>query len=1076
MWIVQVALRRPYTFIVMALLILLATPLSLLDTPTDIFPDINIPVISIIWNYTGLSAQDMGRRVASVNERILTTTVNDIEHIESQSLAGISIIKIFFQPTANIQTAIAQTVSIEQAQLRQLPPGITPPLIIKYSASSIPVIQLGLSSSSMSEQQLFDSAVNFLRPQLITIPGAAVPYPYGGKNRLISVDLDTAALQARGLTPNDVVTAVNAQNLILPGGTAKLGADEYTVDLHGSPETIAGLNDLPVRTINGATTYLREVAHVRDGYAPQTNIVRQNGSRGVLVSVLKNGNASTLSIVNNLKALLPQVKQVLPESLRVEPLFDQSIFVKAAIGGVVREALIAAALTAAMILIFLGNWRSTCIIAISIPLSIFSSLLALHALGETVNIMTLGGLALAVGILVDDATVTIENIERHLHMGTPLYESILDGAGEIAIPALVSTLCICIVFVPMFFLTGVAKYLFVPLAEAVVFAMLASYVLSRTLVPTLVLILMRHSHSEENKSKDHKPNLLERGYQAFDRRFERMRGGYILILSGLLTHRKMFGALFLGFCVLSLGLFPFLGRDFFPSVDAGLIRLHMRMPTGTRIEETARMADEVETVIREIVPAKELGTVLDNLGLPYSGINLSYSNAGTIGTLDGEIQVALNPHHGRTAAYVQKLREELPKRFPGVEFFFQPADIVTQILNFGLPAAIDVQFAGADVSGNKALADTLLAEVKKVPGTVDAHIEQRLDQPTIGLHIDRSRIQQIGLNAVNVAQNVLVSLSGSFQTAPAFWLDPKNGVVYNIAVQTPQYRVDSLDKLMRTPVSAGGGAISGPPGTPTSTGPQLLSNLASAVPENQQAIVSHYNITPVIDLYISVEGRDLASVAKDVTQLSDQLRPKLSKGAKIDIRGQVKTMQTSFLGLSVGLVMAIILVYLLIVVNFQSWVDPLIIITALPAALAGIVWMLFITGTTLSVPALTGAIMTMGVATANSILMVSFARQQLDGGAPPLTAALEAGATRIRPVLMTALAMIIGMIPMALGIGEGAEQNAPLGRATIGGLLFATVSTLFFVPVVFATVHRWLLHRSQRHASPTNDPETAAST
>jgi multidrug efflux pump subunit AcrB len=1075
MWIVQVALRRPYTFIVMALLILLATPISLLDTPTDIFPEINIPVISIIWNYTGLSAQDMGQRIASVNERSLTTTVNDIEHIESQSLAGISIIKIFFQPTANIQTAIAQTVSIEQAQLRQLPPGITPPLIIKYSASSIPVIQLGLSSPDLSEQQMFDSAVNFLRPQLITIPGAAVPFPFGGKNRLISVDIDTTALQARGLTPSDIVTAVNAQNLILPGGTAKIGAQEFTVDLHGSPDSIEGLNNLPVRTINGATTYLREVAHVRDGYAPQTNIVRQNGTRGVLISVLKNGSASTLSIVNNLKALLPNATQVLPPSLKVEPLFDQSIFVKAAIGGVIREALIAAALTAAMILLFLGNWRSTCIIAISIPLSIFSSLLALHALGETVNIMTLGGLALAVGILVDDATVTIENIERHLHMGTPLYESILDGAGEIAIPALVSTLCICIVFVPMFFLTGVAKYLFVPLAEAVVFAMLASYVLSRTLVPTLVLIFMRHSHGEGAKKSDQKPNLLQRGYQAFDRKFERMRGGYILILSGLLTHRKLFSALFLGFCVLSLGLYPFLGRDFFPSVDAGLIRLHMRAPTGTRIEETARLADEVESVIREVVPAKELGVVLDNLGLPYSGINLSYSNAGTIGTLDGEIQVSLKPDHHSTGGYIRDLRAELPKRFPGVEFFFQPADIVTQILNFGLPAAIDVQFAGADVAKNRELADKLLAEVKQIPGAVDAHIEQRLNQPTIGLYTDRSRIQQIGLNAINVAQNVLVSLSGSFQTAPAFWLDPKNGVVYNIAVQSPQYRIDSLDTLMRTPVSSGS-AVVGAAGTPTSTGPQLLSNLARARPEMQQAIVSHYNITPVVDIYISVEGRDLASVAKEVSKLADGMRSQLPRGGKLDIRGQVKTMQTSFLGLSVGLVMAIILVYLLIVVNFQSWVDPLIIITALPAALAGIVWMLFITGTTLSVPALTGAIMTMGVATANSILMVSFARQQLDEGKPPLTAALEAGATRIRPVLMTALAMIIGMIPMALGLGEGAEQNAPLGRATIGGLLFATVSTLFFVPVVFATVHRWLLHRNPDHAGPSsNASETATS-
>jgi multidrug efflux pump subunit AcrB len=1045
--------------------------------PTDIFPDINIPVISIIWTYTGLSAQDMGSRIASVNERSLTTTVNDIEHIESQSLAGISVIKIFFQPTANIQTAIAQTVAIEQAQIRQLPPGITPPLIIKYSASSIPVIQLGISSTSLSEQDLFDSATNFLRPQLITIPGAAVPYPYGGKNRLVSVDLDIPALQARGLTPNDVVNAVNAQNLVLPSGSAKIGADEFTVDMHGSPETIGGLNDLPVRTVNGATTYLREVAHVRDGYAPQTNVVRQNGVRGVLVSVLKNGGSSTLSIVNNLKAILPTARQTLPSSMKVEPLFDQSIFVKAAIGGVVREALIAAALTAAMILVFLGNWRSTCIIAISIPLSIFSSLLALHALGETVNIMTLGGLALAVGILVDDATVTIENIERHLHLGTPLYESILDGAGEIAIPALVSTFCICIVFVPMFFLTGVAKFLFVPLAESVVFAMLASYVLSRTLVPTLVLLLMRGSHSEDKKEKreDKKPSLLERGYKAFDRRFERMRGGYILVLSSLLTHRRKFSVLFLGFCLLSLGLFPFLGRDFFPSVDAGLIRLHMRMPTGTRIEETARMADEVEAVIREVVPQKELGVVLDNLGLPFSGINLSYSNAGTIGSLDGDIQISLNEHHGKTENYIQALRAELPKRFPGIEFFFQPADMVTQILNFGLPAAVDIQFAGADVATNKQLANQLLEKIRQIPGAVDAHIEQRLDQPTIGLHIDRTRIQQIGLDAINVAQNVLVSLSGSFQTAPAFWLDPKNGVVYNIAVQTPQYRIDTLDTVMRTPVSNGAPATSGATGMSTSTGPQLLSNLVKVAPENQQAIVSHYNITPVVDLYISVEGRDLASVANEITKLTDGMRSQLPKGGKLNIRGQVKTMQSSFLGLSIGLVMAIILVYLLIVVNFQSFIDPLVIIMALPAALAGIVWILFLTGTTLSVPALTGAIMTMGVATANSILMVAFARQRLDANAPPLTAALEAGATRIRPVLMTALAMIIGMIPMALGLGEGGEQNAPLGRATIGGLLFATVSTLFFVPVVFATVHRWLLRRSQAHPNLSNDSEMAAS-
>jgi multidrug efflux pump subunit AcrB len=1064
MWIVDVALRRPYTFIVMALLILLATPLSLLQTPTDIFPEINIPVVSIIWNYTGLSAQEMGQRITAVNERSLTTTVNDIEHIESQSLYGVAIIKIFFQPNANIQTAIAQVVSIEQAQLRQLPPGITPPLIIKYSASSIPVIQLGLSAPNLSEQNLFDLAVNFLRPQLITIPGAAVPFPYGGKNRLVSVDLDTPALLAKGLTPSDIVNAVNAQNLILPAGTAKIGATEFDINMNGSPSSIAGLNDIPVQTVGGATTYLREVAHVRDGYAPQTNIVRQNGLRGVLISVLKNGSASTLSIANNLKALLPTAIQTLPLGLKIEPLFDQSVFVKAAIGGVIREALIAACLTAALILLFLGNWRSTCIIAISIPLSILSSLLALHALGETINIMTLGGLALAVGILVDDATVTIENIERHLHLGSDLMTAIRVGAGEIAVPALVSTLCICIVFVPMFFLTGVAKYLFVPLAEAVVFAMLASYVLSRTLVPTLVMMFMSGAHEAPAGAS---PSLLQRVYRGFDAQFERVRANYVLVLSTLLTRRLFFGGAFLGFCVLSCSLFFFLGRDFFPSVDAGLIRLHMRMPTGTRIEETARTADEVEKVIRELVPAHDLATILDNLGLPYSGINLSYSNAGTIGTLDGEIQVALASDHRPTEEYVERLRLELPKRFPGIEFFFQPADIVTQILNFGLPAAIDVQIAGANIGQNYELMSKLLTQVRQVPGAVDAHIEQRLDQPTLALDMDRTRIQQVGLSASNVAQNVLVSLSGSAQTAPAFWLDPKNGVVYSVAVQSPQYRVDSLDTLMRTPVSAGGA-------NPT----QLLGNLVTAHPAIQQAIVSHYNIKPVVDLYVSVDGRDLGSVAAEVERLVAQVRPQLQRGSDITIRGQVTTMQSSFIGLGVGLVGAIILVYLLIVVNFQSWLDPFIIITALPAALAGIAWTLFITATTLSVPALTGAIMTMGVATANSILLVSFARQRLAEGSQPLAAALEAGATRIRPVLMTALAMIIGMIPMALGLGEGGEQNAPLGRATIGGLLFATVSTLFFVPLVFASVHRFLERRAAGGAAghvPGGAPPAASS-
>ena len=1067
MWIVHIALRRPYTFIVMALLILLSTPLVLTKMATDIFPEINIPVVSIIWNYNGLSAQEMGQRIAAVNERSLTTTVNDIEHIESQSLAGISIIKIFFQPNANIQTAIAQVVSIEQAQLRQLPPGITPPLVIKYSASSIPVIQLGLSSATMTEQSLFDTAVNFLRPQLITIPGAAIPYPFGGKSRLVSVDLDTEALLAKGLTSTDVVSAVNAQNLALPSGTAKMGAIEYNVTMNGSPDTIAGLNNIPVLNKNGTTTYLSEVARVRDGFSPQTNIVRQNGERGVLLSVLKNGGSSTLDIVNTLHSILPNAMQALPKELKITPLFDQSVFVKAAISGVIHEALIAAVLTAAMILLFLGNWRSTCIIAVSIPLSILASILALYALGETINIMTLGGLALAVGILVDDATVTIENIERHLHQGSDLHQAILDGAGEIAIPALVSTLCICIVFLPMFFLTGVARYLFVPLAEAVVFAMLASYVLSRTLVPTMVMLMMDKAHVDPTA----RPSLLQRVYRNFDAAFEKFRGGYIIILSTLLTHRKMFGSIFLAFCVLSCGLVFGLGRDFFPSVDSGQIRLHMRAPTGTRIEETARLADEVEKTIREMIPASEVGTVLDNLGLPYSGINLSYSNAGTIGTLDGEILISLKEDHHPTASYVERLRRELPKRFPGVEFFFQPADIVTQILNFGLPAALDVQIAGPNLPTNYAYASDLMKQVKQIPGAVDVHIQQKLDQPTLSLDMDRSQIKQLGLNPVDVAQNLLVSLSGSFQTAPAFWLNPTNGVVYSIAVQTPQHQISDLNALLRTPVRSSSVSSNAGNGIVPS---QLLSNLVQVKPAQQMAVVSHYNVTPVIDLYVSVEGRDLGSVANRVRGLVDELRPRLPRGTQIVVRGQVETMKTSFIGLGIGLLMAIVLVYLLIVVNFQSWVDAFIIITALPAALAGIAWMLFLTGTTLSVPALTGAIMTMGVATANSILMVSFARQRLNDGLPALSAALEAGATRIRPVLMTALAMIIGMIPMAIGLGEGAEQNAPLGRAVIGGLLFATVSTLFFVPIVFAGIHRYLEHRKKARPARLPHPSSPA--
>ncbi|MBN3790664.1 efflux RND transporter permease subunit [Burkholderia sp. Ac-20353] len=1053
MWIVNLALRRPYTFIVMAIMIVLATPLALMRTPVDVLPSINIPVISVIWNYNGLSAKEMTDRITAVHERILTTTVNNIQHIESTTLPGTAVVKVFLQPGANVQTAIAQTVSSAQAIVRQMPQGATPPLVITYSASSIPVIQLGLSSKTLGEESLADIALNFLRPQLITIPGAQVPFPYGGRTRVVAVDIDSKALMSKGLTPADVVNAVNTQNLVLPTGTAKMGQTEYRIDTNASANTIADISHIPLQTVNGATTYLGEVAAVRDGFSPQTNIVRQNGQRGVLVSILKSGDASTLKVVSDLKALLPKVIPTLPEGLTVTPLFDQSVFVNAAVQGVIHEALIAAVLTAMMILLFLGNWRSTLIIAISIPLSIFTSLIALSALGETINIMTLGGLALAVGILVDDATVTIENIERHLHLGTGLHDAILEGAGEIAVPAFVSTLCICIVFVPMFFLTGVARFLFVPLAEAVVFAMLASYVLSRTLVPTLAMLLFRPQQA--SVGPDHSTSRFARVHHRFNHAFERMRASYIVLLSVLLVRRRFYAMCFLGFCVLSTALVFALGRDFFPNADSGNIRLHMRAPTGYRIEETARLADEVERVVREVVPPDELGAIVDNLGQPISGINLSYSNAGTIGSLDGEILIALKPGHAPTQHYVETLRARLPERFPGAEFFFQPSDIITQILNFGQPAAIDVQVLGNDLASNMAIASRLMKKVRQIPGAVDAHVLQRNDQPTLVADMDRTRMQQLNLSAQNVAQNMLISLSGSAQTTPSFWVNPKTGVQYPLAIQTPQYDIGSVGDLLGTPVSAGR------TGAPL----QLLGNLVQMRTASEPAVFTHYNIRPAIDLYVSVEGRDLGSVAGEVGKIVSDARATLPRGTELTIRGQVETMRTSYLGLGAGVAMAIVLVYLLIVVNFQSWLDPLIIISAMPAALAGIAWMLFITGTHLSVPALTGAIMTVGVATANSILVVSFARQRLAAGAPPLTAALEAGATRIRPVLMTALAMIIGMVPMALGLGEGAEQNAPLGRAVIGGLLFATVSTLLFVPLVFAGVHARLARRRARKAA-----------
>jgi len=1047
MWIVALALRRPYTFIVMALLILLLTPVVVLRTPTDIFPDINIPVISIVWNYSGLSPKEMSDRITTVTERALTTLVNDIEHIESQSLNGVAVVKIYFRPHANIPTALSQVTAISQTGLRLLPPGTTPPLVIQYSASSVPILQIGLNSKTIPEQQLNDFALNFVRTQLITVEGAAIPFPYGGKQRVISVDLDTAAMQAKHLTPVDVVNAISAQNLILPSGTAKLGALEHQVELNASPQTVAELNDLPIRTINGTTIYVRDVAHVRDGFSPQLNVVRQDGIRGTLLSVMKNGGASTIDIVKNMRNMLPQVAQTLPEDVQLTTLFDQSLFVRAAIQGVLKEALTAACLTAAMILLFLGNWRSTLIIAISIPLSILTSIIVLSALGETFNIMTLGGLALAVGVLVDDATVEIENIERNLGMKKELKQAILDGAQQIAVPAFVSTLAICIVFVPMFFLTGVARYLFVPMAEAVVFAMLASYLLSRTLVPTLVMYLLR-GHEQDSH---HAPkNIFGRFQARFETWFARQRESYRGMLEWVMEHRKVFVTSFLFVCVLSGGLVFFLGRDFFPSVDAGQFRLHVRGRAGLRIEETARLVDQVEQEIRREVPAKEIKTILDNIGLPYSGINLSYSNGGTIGTSDAEILVALNPDHRPTEEYVHRLRGELAKDFPGVEFFFQPADIVSQILNFGQPSPIDIQISGQNYAQNYQIAQQIANRLRHVPGAVDVHVQQLMNNPTLHLDVDRVRAQQVGLTQRDVAQNLLVSLSSSFQTAPTFWLNPKNGVSYNLSVMSPQYKVDSLEALMNTPISG-----------PSTASPQLLANLATATAKTTPAVVTHYNVSPTVDVFASVDGRDLGGVADDTAQVMKPFESQLPRGTQMHLRGQVETMQSSYFGLLIGLVMSIVLVYLLIVVNFQSWLDPFIIITALPGALAGILWILFLTHTALSVPALTGAVMCMGVATANSILMISFARERMEEGMDPVRAAVEAGYTRMRPVVMTALAMIIGMLPMALGMGEGGEQNAPLGRAVIGGLSVATVATLFFVPVVFSIFHGRRVKRAQ---------------
>jgi multidrug efflux pump subunit AcrB len=1074
MWIVQLALRRPYTFIVLAIFILIAGVLSILKTPKDIFPDINIPVCAAIWNFTGMPAEEFSNRITSVYERILTTVVNDIEHIESTSYNGIGVVKIYLQPNASVPVAMAQLTAASQAVLKQLPPGETPPLILSFSASNVPVLRLGLSGANFSEQQLNDLALNFLRVQLVTVPGAAVPYPYGGKQRVISVDINSQELQARGISPADVINAVNAQNVILPSGTAKIGEQEFDIGLNSSPKTIKELGDIPIRTLNGTTTYVRDVASVRDGFIPQTNIVRFDGSRATMVQVQKNGKASTLDIVKGEKDLVQRLGPSLPAGLNIQTLADQSIFVTAAIEGVVKEAVIAGCLTAMMILLFLGSWRSTLIIAVSIPLSILTSIAVLSALGETINIMTLGGLALAVGILVDDATVTIENIDRHLEEGKSLNQGILDGAAQIAIPAFVSTLCICIVFVPIFFLGGTAKFLFAPLGEAVIFAMLASYILSRTLVPTLAMYWLVGDHAKHNAPEGKGPTP-KRGNpilgifgtinRVFNRTFESFREGYRDLLAMCLRNTRTVVVLFVGFAAASMFLVPWLGQDFFPAVDAGQFTLHVRAKSGTRIEEVARQVDKIESAIREEIPKDQLKGIIDNIGLPYSGINLTYSNSGVASAADADILVSLAQKHDPTAQFVSKIRKRMHRDFPGIVSSFPPADIVAQILNFGLPAPIDVQIIGANTAANAQLANRLADQISRIPGAVDVRVQQPFDSPRMNLVVDRTQASQLGITENQVATSLIGALSGSTQTNPNFWLDPKNGVSYSLNTQAPQYSIDSLDALRDLPILGPTGTTSTSATAASGAPTQILGNLVQITRSSEPPIVTHYNIQPVVDVFGAAEGKDLGYVASQVQKVIDGAQKDLAKGSRIVLRGQVLTMRESFAGLIGGLVFAMLLVYLLMVVNFQSWVDPLIIITALPLALAGIVWMLFITGTTLSVPALMGAIMCMGVGTANSVLVITFANEVLEEYKDSYRAALQAGYTRLRPVLMTAIAMIIGMVPMALGLGEGGEQNAPLGRAVIGGLLFATVATLFFVPTVFAAVQKNKFNRQTTTAA-----------
>ena len=1086
MWLVRLALRRPYTFVALALLICLLGGAAIVTMPVDIFPYVDIPVVSVVWSYGGISPDEMEKRVVTIFERSITTTVNDIEHIESQSYTGVSVTRIYFQPNVKIDLAIAQVTALSQTLLRIMPPGMFPPNILKYDASSVPILQLGMSSKSLSEQELFDLGLNFIRTQLGTVQGASVPMPFGGRFRQIMVDLDPDRLYALHLSPSDISTALTQQNLILPGGPLRLGEREYQVRLNSSPTVVEELNDLPVRTINGATVYMRDVAYVRDGYSPQVNVVRTNGSRGTLLTVLRNGQASTLDIVRDVKAALPKILAGLPPSLEVKELFDQSIFVKASVEGVLKEGLMAAALTGLMILLFLGSWRSTIIVCISIPLSVLASLIGLKLSGETINVMTLGGMALAVGILVDNATVTVENIHRNLEMKKPLTRALLDGAMQIAAPALVSTLVICIVFVPVLLLTGAARFLFTPLAMAVVFATLASYFLSRTLVPTMThymlpkeVAMYRHA---EGAAAPQGRGLIWAVHNAFNRRFEQMRDAYTGLLDSALDHRALTVILFALFVAGSLALAPMVGRDFFPQVDSGTMRLHARAPTGTRVEQTELIFAAVEDEIRKVIPADELDTMVDNIGLPASGVNLAFGDNPTIGTSDGDILISLNKEkHGPVDLYTQQLRRRLNERFPDVVFFFQAANITNQILNFGLPAPIDVQIMGRNQKAGFELANQLAARMARIPGAVDVHVHQTNDNPELRISVDRARAGQLGLTQRDVSSSMLISLSSSGQTAPNQWLNPVNGVNYTVSVMTPPHRFESLADLMRTPIAAPAGMLSTTPDSmagssatgaaSTSVGPsktslafgnpgalperaQMLSNIATLSRGQSVGIVNHYNVQPVYDVFANVDRRDLGAVGGEVMKIVEQTEKKLPKGMSLTVRGQYKTMQDSSVRLGLGLIGAVVLVYLLMVVTFQSWLDPFIILMALPGAFAGICWALFLTQTTFSVPSLMGAIMCIGVATANSILMVVFANDEQLAGKNSREAALAAGAARIRPVMMTALAMIIGMLPMSLGMGEGGEQNAPLGRAVVGGLLLATVTTLLVVPVIYSFMRR----------------------